>query len=203
MTRAAPPSVFKPYAAERTLDLSSVQVAFCERCPKLGRRTELVFGTDAIGRTTTRCPACDGVAPRRPANPNEVLRPQALIAESQLLPPCPPGVLRCQGCARPVEGDARLCQRCEMPALRAVQRNVVSVQATLTPPQARMLRTIVEVIDATGQAPTLVELKRITGAGQGTVAHHVEKLERKGYIQREAGKAHSIVVLIREPVLKT
>ena len=118
MTRGALPSLSKPYAAERHLDLTSIQVAFCERCPKLGRRTELVFGTDAIGRTTTRCPRCDGVAPRRAANPNEVLRPQALISAAQLLPPCPPGVLRCQSCARPVVGDARLCPKCELPGLK-------------------------------------------------------------------------------------
>jgi hypothetical protein len=119
-TRASSPKpgVFGPYAAERSMDRANIETVYCGRCPQFGRKTEIVFGTDAIGRTTERCPACDGVAVRRdPPNPNEVLRPQALIPASRLLPPCPPGKLRCQNCAKPVAGDARLCAACELPGL--------------------------------------------------------------------------------------
>lgn len=117
MTRAAPASVFQPFEQERALELQSQQVVFCGRCQKDGLRTALVHKLDAIGRTVTRCPICDRVAPPTRLNPNEVLRPQSLISEAQLLPACPPGVLRCQSCARPVDGDARLCERCELPGL--------------------------------------------------------------------------------------
>jgi hypothetical protein len=120
--RSANPAVFGPYAAERAIEFANSEAVYCARCPQFGRKTELVFGCNAIGQTTTRCPACDGVAPRRKANPNEVLRPQALIGAAQLLPPCPPGVLRCQSCAHPVEGDERLCVKCALPGLSKSER---------------------------------------------------------------------------------
>lgn len=118
-TRRAPSAnVFGPYSAEKAvLALESGEVVYCTRCPHHGRRTALVQKTDAIGRITERCPVCDGVAPARKALPDEIFRPQALIGKAQLLPPCPPGRLRCQCCARPVVGDARLCVKCELPGL--------------------------------------------------------------------------------------
>jgi hypothetical protein len=117
-TRAPAAGVFGPYAAEKTLLAADAELAFCLRCREHGRKTALVQSIDAIGNVRDRCPVCDGVR-RKPArrNPNEVLRPQALIGKAQLLPPCPPGVLRCQSCAHPVVGDARLCPKCELPGL--------------------------------------------------------------------------------------
>jgi hypothetical protein len=120
--RSANPAVFGPYEAERAIEFANSEAVYCARCPQFGRKTELVFGCNAIGQTTTRCPACDGVAPRRKPNPNEILKPQALIGPAQLLPPCPPGVLRCQSCAHPVEGDERLCVKCALPGLSKSER---------------------------------------------------------------------------------
>jgi hypothetical protein len=117
-TRASSPKpgVFGPYDAERHL-ASDIETVYCTRCPHHGRRTALVITFDAIGREVERCPVCDGVAKPQRLNPNEVLKPQALIGRAQLLPPCPPGKLRCQSCAKPVEGDERLCVTCALPGL--------------------------------------------------------------------------------------
>lgn len=115
--RAPSAAVFGPYSPEAGLDPRNVDVVYCTRCPTLGRRTALVQKADAIGRMTERCPACDGVAPARPVLPDQVFRLQALVGKRELLPPCPPGVLRCQSCAHPVVGDARLCVKCELPGL--------------------------------------------------------------------------------------
>lgn len=122
-TNRAPASgVFGPYTPEKAFERAKVDVVHCARCRDAGRATPVVFGTDAIGRTTTRCPVCDGVKKPRKALPDEVFRPQALIGTAQLLPPCPPGRLRCQSCARPVEGDERLCVECQLPGLSKADR---------------------------------------------------------------------------------
>ena len=59
-------------------------------CPK-GCGEHLQFGVDAIGRETSRCPKCDGVAKPRKINPNEALIPQGLVAGRLALPPARPG----------------------------------------------------------------------------------------------------------------
>lgn len=120
--RAPAAGVFGPYAPEQLLDRGKVDVVHCTRCRAEGRTTAVVFGSDAIGRTTSRCPVCDGVRKPRRASPDEVLKPQALIAPAQLLPACPPGKLRCQSCAHPVEGDERLCEKCSLPGLSKADR---------------------------------------------------------------------------------
>lgn len=61
-----------------------------EQCPK-GCGELLQFGTDAIGRETSRCPKCDGVSRPRRINPNEVLIPQGLVQAYRSLPPAVPG----------------------------------------------------------------------------------------------------------------
>lgn len=142
-TNRAPASgVFGPYTPEKQFERGKVDVVHCARCRTAGRTTPVVFGTDAIGRTTSRCPICDGVKKPRKALPDEIFRPQALIGTKQLLPPCPPGKLRCQACAWPVEGDERLCVKCALPGLskadRAIaQREREDRQAAAAPPRPR------------------------------------------------------------------
>lgn len=143
-TRRAPAAgVFGPYAAEQHVLANAIgEVVYCTRCPTFGRRTVLVQKADAIGRMTDRCPACDGVAPPRKALPDEIFRPQALIGKAQLLPACPAGVLRCQSCAHPVVGDARLCPKCELPGLSKkdvarMHREREDREAAAAPPRPR------------------------------------------------------------------
>lgn len=81
----------------------------CARCD--GR---MVITKDALQRDRKRCPRCDGVAAPRTPHPDEVKRPLTLAALTAMaLPPVEPGQLRCQRCARGVDGDARFCERCE------------------------------------------------------------------------------------------
>lgn len=73
----------------------------------------MVATKDAIGRVRHRCPACDGVAAPRRGSPDDIaLMPQGLVALQNMLPAITPGQLRCQGCAKGVEGQARFCARC-------------------------------------------------------------------------------------------
>lgn len=75
--------------------------------------TPMVAGNDAIGRVRHRCPVRDGVAPPRRRSPDDIaLMPQGLVRIAAL-PPIQPGQLRCQVCAKGVDGDARFCASCE------------------------------------------------------------------------------------------
>jgi hypothetical protein len=92
----------------RTQELTSIQVIACQKCHR-----DLVTKMDAIGRTTYRCPTCDGVSKPRPRHPDEACMPQSLVKMSaSALPRIALGQLRCQQCAQGVEGRARLCERC-------------------------------------------------------------------------------------------
>lgn len=69
----------------------------------------------------------------------------------------------------------------------------------LTPRQKHVLEFITRNIDEQGYPPTLREISSEIGTS-GTVSalHHLEALERKGYIRREAGSSRGII-LNREP----
>lgn len=81
-------------------------------CPKCFG--PMVTKLDAIGRTYQRCPSCQGLAKPEHRIPGEVLVPQTLIRSNRqrALPPIREGQLRCQQCARGVEGFARFCADC-------------------------------------------------------------------------------------------
>ncbi len=70
----------------------------------------------------------------------------------------------------------------------------------LTSRQQQVLDFITEHIDHNGYPPTLREISQYLGTS-GTVSalHHLEALERKGYIRREPGSSRGIVP-IREPL---
>lgn len=80
-----------------------------------GCGTAIVHTLDAIGRTRARCPKCDRVAPIQHRQPDEVMIPQGLIrlSDIKLLPEVEDGQLRCQRCARGVDGDVRFCASCQ------------------------------------------------------------------------------------------
>lgn len=69
----------------------------------------------------------------------------------------------------------------------------------LTPRQEQVLEFIIRNIDERGYPPTLREISLEIGTS-GTVSaiHHLEALERKGFIHRESGSSRGIV-LNREP----
>jgi repressor LexA len=69
----------------------------------------------------------------------------------------------------------------------------------LTPRQEQVLEFIIRNIDERGYPPTLREISLEIGTS-GTVSaiHHLEALERKGFIRRESGSSRGIV-LNREP----
>lgn len=77
---------------------------------------EMVITPDAIGRPRKRCPKCQGVAEVR-HHPDDVLTPITVVSLAKLtaaaLPPVEPGQLRCQRCAKGVEGDARFHPECQ------------------------------------------------------------------------------------------
>lgn len=69
----------------------------------------------------------------------------------------------------------------------------------LTTRQQQVLDFVARHIDGHGYPPTLREISREIGTS-GTVSaiHHLEALERKGYIRRESGSSRGII-LVREP----
>jgi hypothetical protein len=71
----------------------------------------MIYTPDAIGRLRPRCPKCQGIV-KRTTRPDERLLPQTLVRESDLLPRVAPGQLRCQRCAKGVDGDRRFCAGC-------------------------------------------------------------------------------------------
>lgn len=88
-------------------EIIAVEATGCGKCG-----TILVHKKDAIGRVYTRCPKCDGVAPEQHRHPDDAMLPQGLV-KVHTLPPVQPGQLRCQQCARGVEGDVRFCVTCQ------------------------------------------------------------------------------------------
>jgi Helix-turn-helix domain len=157
--RQASTRAFASYSAEHILQPAALgDVAYCARCKKLGRQTPLVQKSDAIGRVRDRCPRCDGVSKPQPRHPDEVLRPQALISPAELLPSCPAGKLRCQACAHAVEGDARLCARCELPGLDATSwdSGLIPVGAVITAARTAAGLSLAEVARRVGTSPTAV-----------------------------------------------
>lgn len=101
----------------------------CARCD--GR---MVITKDAIGRERHRCPFCDGVAPPRTLHPDEVLVPQTLV-RATMLPPVRPGQLRCQVCAKGVEGNGRLCPEHMRVAKKRAGQTRVARGPSLYPPK--------------------------------------------------------------------
>lgn len=106
-------------------------------CPKCGGSVD--FTTDAIGRLRERCRRCDGVAPTPFARPGEVRRTQTIEIGAPVVRVAPPialpagvyrlpeiqlGQLRCQYCARGVEGKRTVCKACvaERRAAKAVPK---------------------------------------------------------------------------------
>jgi repressor LexA len=68
----------------------------------------------------------------------------------------------------------------------------------LTPRQRQVLDVIGRHLDEQGYPPTLREISAEIGtAGTVSALHHLEALERKGYLRREAGSSRGIV-LVRE-----
>lgn len=76
---------------------------------------------------------------------------------------------------------------------------ILGKMENLTPRQQQVLDFITEHIDGHGYPPTLREIAQHLGV-KGTVSaiHHLEALERKGYLRREAGSSRGIA-LVREP----
>jgi repressor LexA len=68
----------------------------------------------------------------------------------------------------------------------------------LTPRQRQVLDFIASHLDEQGYPPTLREISAEIGtAGTVSALHHLETLERKGYLRRETGSSRGIV-LVRE-----
>jgi hypothetical protein len=86
-----------------------------------GCDSQMVITYDALRRPRKRCPKCDGLSKPRAPHPDTVLVPVALkpLAMAAGLPPVEPGQLRCQRCARGVDGDVRFCE--ERTALRSMR----------------------------------------------------------------------------------
>src|ERR1039457_3892975 len=74
-----------------------------------------------------------------------------------------------------------------------------AIMENLTSRQKQVLDFVARHIDGHGYPPTLREISREIGTS-GTVSaiHHLEALERKGYIRRESGSSRGII-LVREP----
>jgi hypothetical protein len=88
---------------------SPTLTAFSEVCARCDG--QMVTKPDAVGRPRLRCPRCDGVSAPRPRHPDDAMLPQGLV-RVRVLPEVRPGQLRCQRCARGVEGTARFCAEC-------------------------------------------------------------------------------------------
>lgn len=95
----------------------------------------MVITHDAIGRPRKRCPKCDGISHNR-RHPDEVLLPQGLVRAHARLPEIAAGQLRCQRCARGVEGRARFCSDCH----GKTKRKLCRCGATFVPTRRRQFR---------------------------------------------------------------
>lgn len=69
----------------------------------------------------------------------------------------------------------------------------------LTPRQQQVLDFITSCINDKGYPPTLREIAGHLGtSGNVSAIHHLEALEKKGYLRRESGSSRGII-LVREP----
>ncbi len=66
------------------------------------------------------------------------------------------------------------------------------MKANLTPKQLRILQLIRECREEHGYSPTMQELADALGVSKVTVFEHVNALERKGVLTREANRARSL-----------
>lgn len=64
--------------------------------------------------------------------------------------------------------------------------------------QLRTLRAIQQYVDDNGIPPTITELSESLALARSTISDQVEQLVRKGYINRESGRARSMSIL-QEP----
>ena len=102
-----------------------------ERCADCD--TRLVITYDALQRPRKRCPKCQGVSHVKP-HPDEVLVPvtlQRLTASA--LPPVAPGQLRCQVCAKGLEGRGRFHPECQAARQRERRRRRCACGAMFVP----------------------------------------------------------------------
>lgn len=120
-----------------TASLFTAPSTVCARCDG-----QMVVTKDAIGRERYRCPRCDRVTVRR-ADPNEALIPQGLVRADKLLPLVRPGQLRCQRCAKGVEGNGRLCPACQAESKKQAGQTRISRGAGVyTPKPCRKCDTV-------------------------------------------------------------
>jgi len=74
-----------------------------------------------------------------------------------------------------------------------VNKMVNKFRRTLTRQQARILETLTDFWREHGYPPTIRELGRLVGiASPSAVLKHLRSLERKGYLQREAGELQPV-----------
>lgn len=96
------------YAPELRPRSTIADSLICARCDG-----QMVISYDALQRPRKRCPKCDGVARARPVHPDQVLVPVTLAKLTpDALPHVEAGQLRCQRCAKGVEGKARFHPEC-------------------------------------------------------------------------------------------
>ena len=67
----------------------------------------------------------------------------------------------------------------------------------ITDPQAKALRVLCEILDATGLPPTVQELADALGISHASAHEQLGQLVRKGYLSKQERKARSIVVIKR------
>lgn len=97
--------VYAPELLPRTSIADSLICAGCDG--------QMVITYDALQRPRKRCPNCDGIAAPKPPHPDQVLVPVTLASLTAIaLPPVEPRQLRCQRCAKGVEGHARFHTEC-------------------------------------------------------------------------------------------
>lgn len=102
----------------------------CARCDG-----PMVITQDALGRPRKRCPRCDGVSRVR-RHPDEVRVPITLgKLTADALPPVAPGQLRCQRCAKGVDGNVRFHPECMAAYQLAKKQRRCSCGALFVRPQ--------------------------------------------------------------------
>ncbi len=74
------------------------------------------------------------------------------------------------------------------------------VEDQITEVQKRTLKELSTFIDWMGYPPTMSELGEKLGITSASAHNLVKQLERKGFVRREARKARSLSVVIRDPI---
>lgn len=122
------------YAPELRAPTKITDSMICARCDG-----PMVITHDALQRPRKRCPRCDGTAAPKPPHPDQVLVPLTLgKLTADALPPVEPGQLRCQRCAKGVEGDARFHPECAAAiALEKKQRVCICGARFVLAPRSR------------------------------------------------------------------